>query len=123
MHPILGKADSGRKNQNWTLHWILETHRHMPRPRPIPAGSGGGGVMAIMSGGLHIIDLTDKQCEDLAVLDQMVTDALKAGARVAIIAQVHPQRPGGYMVCRFVTNEEMNKMYKAMGYDEGKEWK
>lgn len=79
--------------------------------------------MEVMNGGLHIINLTDEQCESLGLLDEMVMAALKEGARGAIIAQVFPQKGSGYMVCRFVTNEEMNKMYKAMGYDEGVEWK
>jgi len=64
------------------------------------------------------IELTAEQAEALACLQAEVDKACLSGLPGAILAQVSPLY--GYIECRFVTNEEVKKMYSALDYPEPK---
>ena len=59
------------------------------------------------------IKLTDEQIKELQGLQATVDDAFFNHRKGAILAQVFPL--SGTMLCGFCTNEEVKKIYSALG--------
>ena len=59
------------------------------------------------------LKLTEDQLKQLEPLQELVDDAYMDGKPGAILAQVSPIV--NETVCRFCTNEEVNKIHKALG--------
>ena len=59
------------------------------------------------------IKLADEQVQELQGLQKMVDNAYFDDNPGSILAQVSPL--SGTMVCGFCTNEEVKKMYSALG--------